>query len=142
MRYIILLLSFVFFIFFKTQAQLVNVCVDIHKQNIEEITKNSFTPDGKFTVLTLEPGQKKEILRTFFATKEYLIIIEAQDANVGLLVEIKDISNKTIFSNKEPRNRLEISYTPQRSQNLTISITAQKIKDNTNCCVSLAIGYR
>lgn len=124
------------------------LCKDLNTQNLKELNQTEYTSDGKFYAFKLNEGEKMDIYKPFYSSKEYCIMVSCEDCLPGVEVTLLNMDKTIVFASKEPQQKVEINYKPQKNQNLIISLTIGKnpIASNTKSinkgCVSMIVGYK
>lgn len=120
-------------------------CRDFTQNSITVLNDNDFLPDGKFNSVKLNPGDKIEVYKPFYKGRNYMIVVESDVALPGVSVELKDVTKNIIFSTTETKNVQEIIFTPEKNQNIIISVVVSKSEKATstaNACVSVVVGFK
>ena len=139
----------IFFIVFTSvlalNAQENVSCRDFTQNGVTILTDNDFLPDGRFNSIKLSQGDKIEIYKPFYSGRDYFLVITAEENLPGVTVEVKDISRKVIFQSDKPSNLQEFKYTPEKNQNLIISVkvtTSEELEATAQGCVAVVVGFQ
>jgi hypothetical protein len=142
---IVIVIFMVFTSVFALNAQENASCRDFTQDGVTILTDNDFLPDGRFNSVKLSQGDKIEIYKPFYSGRDYLLVITAAENLPGITVEIKDISRKVIFQSDESNSLQEFNYTPERNQNLIISVkvtTSEELEETEIGCVAVVVGFQ
>jgi len=120
-------------------------CRDFTQNSITSLNENEFLPDGKYNSVKLNPGDKIEVYKPFYKGREYMILVQADVSLPGISVELKDVTKNIIYNTTEIKSVQEILFTPDKNQNIIISVVVSKsanVDINVNACVSVVVGFK
>lgn len=146
MKTLLVILLSIFF--FQAVAQNDPLCKDFNSQKLQELNKTDFTSDGKFYAFKLTEGQKMDIYKPFYSSKEYFIMVSCEECLPGVEVTLLDMDKTVVYITDHPQQKVEINYKPLKNQNLIISLSIGKnpVDPNTKSinkgCVSMVVGYK
>ena len=130
---------------FSLNAQENASCRNFTQDGVSILTDNDFLPDGRFNSVKLSQGDKIEIYKPFYSGRDYLLIITAAENLPGITIEVKDISRKVIFKSDEPGSLHKFNYSPEKNQNLIISVkvvTSEEFEVTEIGCVAVVVGFQ
>lgn len=120
-------------------------CVDFSQTSVDLLNSNDFLPDGRFNSARLAQGDKIEMYKPFYKSRTYMIVVSCEETLPGVIVEVKDMARNVILSSYDPNVEHEFVYTPDKNQNLIISVEVQKSPDmpaSNKGCVSVVVGFK
>jgi len=142
-------LPLILLLFFQLQLYSQNdpLCKDLNSKNLQELNKTNYTSDGKFYTFRLTEGQKMEVYKPFYSSKEYYIMVSCEDCLPGINVTLLDMDNSIVYNSQKPQQKVEINYKPPINQNLRISLTVAQdnisnTKNANKGCVSMVVGFK
>ena len=122
-----------------------NSCRDFTQTGVDILNENDFIPDGRFNSAKVAPDDRIEIYKPFYRGRNYMIVITIEDDMPGVYVEVKDITRKVILKNDESEKVVKFEFTPEKNQNLIISVKVDKdaeIPDDKKGCIAVLVGYK
>ncbi len=143
MKNYIILLTILFLATFLNAQENVS-CRDFTQTSVDILTENNFLPDGNFNSVRLCQGDKIEIYKPFYKGRDYMLIVTSEEVLPGIIVEVKDMTRKVILKSDKPEKLHQLNYTPDKNQNLIISVLVTKSEEysaENKGCVSVVIGF-
>lgn len=118
-------------------------CKVLADSSIEILNENSYIPDGRYNSTLLKQNDISQVYKPFIAGKKYMIVINTDEALPGFEVSLSDMTRKIIYKKNTSENTLTFEYTPEKSQNLIISVKVNSSEDlgqDVRGCVNIVIG--
>jgi len=140
------LLSYlIIFIFFFTNSfgQSTSTCKELAERGIAILNENSYIPDGRYNSTLLKENEVSQVYKPFIKGKKYMIVITADKVLPGFEVSLADMTRKIIYNDSTSDNKIIFEYTPEKSQNLIISVKvneSEEVEKNLRGCVNIIIG--
>ena len=135
----IILISLLLTSFGQTGA----TCKDLAQAGLEIINSHNYIPDGRFNSTVLKLNDVSQVYKPFIKGKKYMIVIKGDEALPGFDVTLSDMTRKVIYHQNTDKDEFIFEYTPDKSQNLIISVKVNDSADvpaDTQGCVSIIIG--
>ncbi len=137
----LILLTFAFIINAQENAS----CRDFTQKSVDILTENDFLPDGRFNSIKLNQGDRIEVYKPFYRGKNYFLVISSDENLPGIIVEVTDVTRSIILESDEPSTLHEFEFSPDKNQNLIISVEVIESDDfdaKIQGCVSIVVGYK
>lgn len=118
-------------------------CRELANKGIEILNEKSYIPDGRFNSTLLKQNDITQVYKPFIHGKKYMIVINTDDTLPGFEVTLSDMTRKIIYKKNTSENKLAFEYTPDKSQNLIISVKVNSSEDlgpDIRGCVNIIIG--
>jgi hypothetical protein len=100
---------------------------------------------GQLNAVKLSPGEKSEIMLTFYAGQEYKIIVCAEEVFDNIIFKIRDSKRRLIYDNLGDGS-LSFNFKVASTQQLIISFKVPESEsegaDEVEGCVSAIIGFK
>ena len=131
------------FILLTSFGQTGSTCKDLAQEGLEIINSHNYIPDGRFNSTVLKLNDVSQVYKPFIKGKKYMIVIKGDEALPGFDVTLSDMTRKVIYHQNTEEDEFVFEYTPERSQNLIISVKVNGSDDvppETQGCVSIIIG--
>jgi len=133
----------------ETLSQMDVGCKVFVKKGFSTLDTSTFTHDGRYNALKLSPGQTFEIYKPFYKTRNYRIVVLADEKLPGITFEILDVYRKPIYTSGKYDITQYYDYTPDKNQNLVIRVKVGESEKNKTdkkdtpetFCVGVLIGY-
>ncbi len=133
----------IFFGFYSLAQENVS-CRDFTQTAIDIINNNDYIPDGRFNTVKLTQGDKIQVYKPFYKGKKYMIIVACEDTLGGVSVQITDMTRKIFYKSDKPLTLHKIEFTPEKNQNLIISVDVGKKEGEpaVRACVAVVVGFK
>ena len=143
-RIVALSLFFNIFLVFHVSAQQNVSCRDFTQTVIKIINDNDYIPDGRFNTVKLTQGDKIQVYKPFYKGKKYIIIVASEDTLGGVNVQLTDMTRKVFYKSDKAKNLHKIEFTPEKNQNLIISVDVDKKEGepSVRACVAVVVGFK
>ncbi len=120
-------------------------CRNFTQTSVDLLNSSDYLPDGRFNAARLAQGDKIEMYKPFYKSRTYMIVISCEENLPGINVEIKDMARNVILKSDTTNVTQEFVYTPDKNQNLIISVEVEQSADMPAVdkgCVSVVIGFK
>ncbi|MFZ4784358.1 MAG: hypothetical protein ACOYLH_02710 [Flavobacteriales bacterium] len=114
-------------------------------------TKNKCLPllegyvqNENYNSAVLVPGDEAELLLTFYAGKEYRVVVNAHPVLGDVEFEIEDTNGQTLYSNAKAENKTIFDFKMSNTQQLIVKVRVPK-QDATiqpEGCVTVLVGFK
>lgn len=122
---------------FSTKSQ----CPELLKNNNINHLLKPFNFDGLFNCETLTKGEGVVMYKTFFEGLRYRLKVISSGANDKFIIEIFDLKNNLLFSNKNDKSTRMWDFTPESSIQVVVFITLSE-SDEKSSNVALVSGFK
>jgi len=100
---------------------------------------------GQLNAVKLSPGEKSEVMLTFYAGQEYKIIVCAEEVFDNIIFKIRDSKRRLIYDNLGDGS-LSFNFKVASTQQLIISFKVPESEsegvEEVEGCVSAIIGFK
>ena len=114
-------------------------------------TKNKCLPllDGyvqneNYNSAVLVPGDEAELLLTFYAGKEYRLVVNAHPVLGDVEFEVVDTNDQQIYNNKSAENKTIFDFKMSNTQQLIVKVRVpkQEAAIQPEGCVTVLVGFK
>ena len=143
--YKLLLIPIFLFVSINLMAQNNPSCKAFAKSGIAILDSTSYVHDGRYNAVKLSEGDNIDVYKPFYRGRKYKIIVIAEENLPGIVLKINNIRREQLFLSKQIKNTQTWIFTPERNENLIISVEVNKKGETNNQanrgCVAVLIGY-
>jgi hypothetical protein len=105
-----------------------------------------YTHDGKMNIATVWPGDKAELMMTFYANTPYRLLVCPQEMLGQVTFKVKDLQNNIIFESKpggNPYLDFKVAATQQLVVEISIPEKEKKLNDiEYQGCIAVFVGMK
>lgn len=132
---------------------LIALPLTVHSQ-CRSFTKKKCLPElgeyiqnDNFNSAVLVPGDEAELLLTFYADKEYRLLVCTHPILGEVQFEVLDADEKLIYSNEDKKNKSMFDFKVASTQQLIVRIKVPESETENNSlvhegCVSVMVGSK
>ncbi len=106
----------------------------------------SYTHDGKMNIASVWPGDKAELLMTFYANSPYRLLVCGMKSLGDVTFKLKDKENNIIYESK-PGEKNYLDFKVEATQQLVVEVNVPE-KENSatdleyQSCLSVLVGLK
>ena len=127
-----------------TSAQSETDCASFAKTGLELLNAEEFIHDGHYHSMTLKEGDQMVVIKPFYKTKKYQIVVFAKENLPGINIIIQNNKNDVLYKSTDNKNTQIYTFIPQKNENMSIIINVtigENPNPNNTGCVSILVGY-